>query len=373
MSSAINRAINQWLRDRSLGTVSLRAAACILCLSFALIVRGQSTFGEFVGTVHDPTGSVVPACVVKAVNLGTSATRSTITDASGGYTLVNMEPGDYEISLSAAGFEVTKFSGITLMARQTIRQDANLALARQGQTVNVSVAAEAPINTEVSNIAETKVGRELTDLPVAIYSRASGSTSAITTLTTQPGVETDASGNLSVAGAKPAMLTSSLDGISTISPKGAAPISELFPSFDTIAEIRVSEVNNSAEFGGISDITTISKSGTNSYHGGLYENNQTSSIDARNTFAATIPHLTMNDFGGFLGGPVTVPKLYRGKDHTFFFMSYEGLRRPNQAITIDSLPTAALRTGDLSVYLPKTVVKDPRLKAARLSPTIRYP
>jgi Carboxypeptidase regulatory-like domain len=359
MLIAVDCAINKWLRGGFLGTAQLRAAVCILCLNVSGIVWGQSTFGEFVGTVHDPTGSVVPNCVVKAVNLGTSATRTTLTDASGDYTLVNMEPGDYEISLSAPGFEVTKFSGMTLMARQTIRQDANLALAKQGQTVNVSVAAEAPINTEVSNIAETKVGRELTDLPVAIYSRASGSTSAITTLTTQPGVETDASGNLSVAGAKPAMLTSSLDGISTISPKGAAPISELFPSFDTIAEIRVSEVNNSAEFGGISDITTISKSGTNSYHGGMFENNQTSSIDARNTFAATIPHLTMNDFGGFLGGPVTVPRLYRGKDHTFFFMSYEGLRRPNQAITIDSLPTAALRTGDLSVYLPKTVVKDP--------------
>src|SRR5580658_104971 len=266
MSSAINR----MPRDRFLGIAALRAAACILSLGFS--AWGQSTFGEFVGTVHDPTGSVVPNCVVKAVNLGTSATRTTLTDASGDYTLVNMEPGDYEISISAPGFELTKFSGITLMARQTIRQDANLALAKQGQTVNVSVAAEAPINTEVSNIAETKVGRELTDLPVAIYSRASGSTSAITTLTTQPGVETDSSGNLSVAGAKPAMLTSSLDGISTISPKGAAPISELFPSFDGIAEIRVSGINNTAEFGGVSDITTISKSGSNSYHGGVYEN-----------------------------------------------------------------------------------------------------
>src|ERR1700679_4172743 len=152
MSSATNRAINQWLRDRFPGKASLLAAACVLCLSSSGIVWGQSTFGEFVGTVHDPTGSVVPNCVVKAVNQGTSAARSTLTDAAGDYTLVNMEPGDYEISLSAPGFEVTKFSGMTLMARQTIRQDANLALAKQGQTVNVSVAAEAPINTDVSYI-----------------------------------------------------------------------------------------------------------------------------------------------------------------------------------------------------------------------------
>jgi len=336
-----------------------RAAACVLSLSLVGIAWGQSTFGEFVGTVVDPTGSVIPDCIVKAVNKGTSASRSTLTDGSGGYTLVNMEPGEYEITIQAPGFEPTRFSGLTLTARQTIRQDAHLVLASQGQIVNVNAAAEAPINTEVSSIAETKMGRELTDLPVAIYSRASGSTSAITTLTTQPGVETDGSGNLSVAGAKPAMLTSSLDGISTVSPKGSAPISELFPSFDTIAEIRVSEINNAAEFGGISDITTISKGGTNFLHGGLFENNQTSSLDARNTFAAAVPHLVMNDFGGFVGGPVTVPKLYHGKDRTFFFASYEGLRRPNQAVIIDSLPTAAMRTGDLSLYLPKTVVKDP--------------
>jgi hypothetical protein len=270
-----------------------------------------------------------------------------------------MEPGEYELTITAPGFEGSKISSITLMARQTIRQDAHLAVAAQGQTVNVNAAAEALINTDVSNIAETKIGRELTDLPVAIFSRASGSTSAITTLTTQPGVETDASGNISVAGAKPAMLSSSLDGISTISPKGSAPIAELFPSFDSIAEIRVSEINNTAEFGGISDITTISKSGTNHFHGGLYENNQTSALDARNTFAATVPKLTMNDFGVFLGGPVSVPKVYHGKDHTFFFASYEGLRRPNQAIVIDSVPTPAIRSGDLSAYLPKTVVKDP--------------
>lgn len=335
------------------------SARGLLCLVFLGTVWGQSTFGEFVGTVVDPTGSVVPNCIVKAVNQGTSAARSTLTDASGGYTLVNMEPGAYEITVQSPGFEITRLAGITLQARQTIRLDAHLTLASQGQTVNVDAAAEAPINTEVSNIAETKVGRELTDLPVAIYSRASGSTSAITTLTTQPGVETDAGGNLSVSGAKPSLLSSSLDGISTVSPKGSAPIAELFPSFDTIAEIRVSEINNAAEFGGISDITTISKSGTNAFHGGLFENNQTSSLDARNTFAAAVPHLTMNDFGVFAGGPVTVPKLYRGTDRTFFFASYEGLRRPNQAVVIDSVPTQAMRTGDLSVYLPKTAVKDP--------------
>jgi hypothetical protein len=89
----------------------------------------------------------------------------------------------------------------------------------------------------------------------------------------------------------------------------SAPITELFPSFNGIAEICVSEVNNNAEFGGISDVTTISKSGSNQFHGGSFENHQNSAFAARNTFSDTVPKLIMDDFGG----PVSVPKLYNGR------------------------------------------------------------
>ncbi|HYA18493.1 MAG TPA: TonB-dependent receptor, partial [Bryobacteraceae bacterium] len=205
---------------------------------------------------------------------------------------------------------------------------------------------------EVSNIAENKLGRELTDLPVAISSRSTGSTSAFTTLTTQPGVEVDNNGNLSVAGSRPSMLSMSIDGISSVSPRNSAPIAELFPSFDGIAEIHVSEINNTAEFGGVSDITTISKSGGNSFHGGAYENNQNTDYDARNTFSATVPKLDLNDFGFFIGGPVILPKIYNGHNKTFFFGDYEGLRLPKQTVVAENVPTLAMRQG----ILPSTVI-----------------
>ncbi len=262
----------------------------------AAALFGQSTFGSFVGTVHDPSGGVVAACKITATNTGTGAKRTVITDSSGAYTLVNLEPGTYEISMDSPGFQREIYRNLELDSRQTVRVDGALLVATQSNTVNVSVAGEAPINTEVSNIAETKLGRELNDLPVAIGSRASGSTSAFTTLTTQPGVEIDNSGNLSVAGSKPSMLSISIDGISSMSPRNSAPIAELFPSFDGIAEIRVSEINNSAEFGGISDITTISKSGTNAFTAASYENNQNTDFDARNTFSATVPKLDHERF-----------------------------------------------------------------------------
>jgi hypothetical protein len=251
--------------------------------------------------------------------------------------------------MEAAGFQVVRNAGVELTARQTQRIDGQMKVASQNQTVNVE-AEVATINTEVSNIAETKTGRELVDLPVAIATRSSGSTSPMSTLTTQPGVQTDPNGGISLVGTKPSMLSMSIDGISSMGPRTAGPLVELFPSFNAIAEIRVSEVNNSAEFGGVSDITTISKSGNNSLHGGLFENLQNTALTARNPFSAAVPKLHMNDFGFFLGGPISVPKLYHGRNKTFFFMSYEGLQLPRQQVLVESVPSLAMRSGDLSVY-----------------------
>lgn len=327
----------------------------ILNAVLASIACSQSTYGSFVGTVKDPSGSVVAGCSVTVRNLGTSVSRTATTDSTGNYNVVNLEPGTYEISMEMQGFQKATYSNLPLLARQTVRVDGALVIGTQAQSVEVNTAQEAPINTEVSNIAETKLGRELIDLPVAIASRALGSTSAITTLTTQPGVEVDANGSLSVAGSKPSMLSVSIDGISTMSPRSTAPIAELFPAFDGIAEIRVSEINNTAEFSGINDITTISRAGTNNYHGSLFENHQNSALSARNTFSSTVPKLIMNDYGGSIGGPVRIPHLYNGHDKTFFFLTYEGLRLPRETVLTESVPSLALRRGDLSAYLPKVI------------------
>src|SRR6266852_2027433 len=165
------------------------AVLAIITQLFVGMGWDQSTFGSYVGTVKDPTGSVVAGCKITVKNTGTAAERTATTDQTGSYVLVNIEPGNYEITMEAPGFQKAQFTQLVLTARQTVRIDGNLKLATQTEAVNVSVQAEAPINTEVSNIAETKLGRELIDLPVALGSRASWSTRACTTLTTQPGLE----------------------------------------------------------------------------------------------------------------------------------------------------------------------------------------
>jgi hypothetical protein len=145
------------------------------------------------------------------------------------------------------------------------------------------------------------------------------------------------------------MLSVSIDGISTMNVRTNAPSAELFPSFGTIAEIRVSEINNSAEFGGVSDITTVSKSGTNQLHGGIFENHQNTALNARNPFSSSKTKTIMNNYGVFVGGPVAGPG-YNGRDKTFFFGSYEGLQLPRETFINHSVPSLALRSGDLSVY-----------------------
>jgi len=331
-------------------STGIRVLLASMALACGLgIASGQSTFGTILGSAQDPSGSAVTGGVVTLRNTGTDARRSTLTDSSGNYNVPNLEPGDYEVIFEAPGFQRT-VAKVELLARQTARIDGHLPVATQTETVNVETTGAPTINTEVSNLAETKQGRELVDLPVAIATRGTGSTSPLSTLTTQPGVQTDAAGGISVAGSKPSMLSMSIDGITSTGPRTAGPIVEMFPSFYSIAEIKVSEVNNTAEFGGISDITTISKSGTNQYHGGMFETLQNKDLTARNEFLATKSKLIMNDFGAYFGGPISIPKLYSGKDRTFFFMSYEGLRLPREIAVAETVPSLALRSGDLSAY-----------------------
>jgi hypothetical protein len=341
-----------------------RTVLVALLIALGSSLRAQNTEATVLGTVRDPSGSVVAGATVQLSNQGTGANRSATTDSNGDYRFSGVEIGSYVLKIDATGFQKEEFSKFDLLARESRRLDATLKIGTQAQSVDVQATDVPDVQTDTSNIGETKTGRELVDLPVAIATRAAGSTSPISTLTTQPGVQTDAKGNISVAGGNPSQLSVTIDGISVMGPKAAenGPIAELFPSFYAIEEIRISEVINPAEYGGVADITTITKSGTNSYHGGAFENFQNSEMNASNTFTHTTPTLKMNNFGIYLGGPLSIPKLYDGHNRTFFFGSFEVLRRPNQTIQIQSVPSVAERSGDLSS------LGGPVLAPSRISP-----
>ncbi len=253
------------------------------------------------------------------------------------------------MSIQANGFKDQIFDHLVLQARDTQRIDASLAVGAASQTVEVQAAGDV-ITTDTSGLATTKTTHELVDLPVAVYSRSNGSTSPLLTLSTEPGVQVDDNSNLVIAGTTPALMSFTIDGISSVDVENSGPIAELFPSFNSISEIRVSETNNNAEYSGVADVTTTSRAGTNDYHGGVFENLENTALTAGNPFTGK-PALHMNDFGGFAGGPVRIPHLYNGHDKTFFFGSYEGLRLPREFPLVESFPSLDMRNGNLWDYL----------------------
>jgi hypothetical protein len=308
---------------------------------------GQSTFGTVVGTIRDPSGGIIPAAKVQLVNTGTNAIRETRSSINGSYQFVNVDVGTYQLKVETPGFQNPNIEPFELGARETKHLDIDLTVATETTTVRVESASNVQI--DVSNVAETKGNLELNDLPVAIYTRAQGSTSAFSTLTAQPGVQTDG-GNIIVAGALPSQQSVTVDGISSVGPGAWGPLTELFPSFNAIEEIKISETLNPAEYGGVADITTISRSGTNGFHGGAFENLQNTAFNASDTFSHQVTPVHLNDFGAYVGGPVILPK-YNGHNKTFFFASGELLRLPKSQTNLLSVPTQAMRNGDLSAYL----------------------
>ena len=325
---------------------------CVFVIGLAAPLAAQSTFGAILGTVRDSSGALVVGAQVTLLNNGTTAVRTTATDANGNYAFRNIDVGSYKVTIAAQGFQSESLPGIALTARETRRLDVALKLTGETQTVVVLDDSAAPvITTDVSNLAETKVGDELVQLPVAIYSRSSGSTSPISTLTTEAGVQTDDTGNLAVMGTTAALLSVTIDGISSVGVEYSGPVNEMFPSFNSIEEIRVSESNNNAEFSGVADITTVSKAGTIHYHGGVFENHENTVFNSNNTFALSKPKIIMNDFGGTLGGPLHLKPLFTHDNPGFFFISYEGLRLPRETPMLLSVPSTDMRSGNVTDYL----------------------
>jgi hypothetical protein len=168
-------------------------------------VMAQSTFGSIVGTVKDPAGRVIRGARVTLTNVGTATSRTASSGAQGSYAFLNLEPAHYSVSVAAPGFVSQTFTDVVLQARQVVRVDARLRVGSETTVVTVKGSAAGAVTTDQSSIAETKTGQSLVDLPVAIYSRSTGSTSAYSTLTTQPGVQTDENNNLVIAGSTPAL------------------------------------------------------------------------------------------------------------------------------------------------------------------------
>ena len=248
-------------------------------------------------------------------------------------------------TIAAPGFRQFRATELTLQARARLRVDARLDVGEISQTVEV-VSSAGVIATDTPAIASYLTANKVLDLPANV--RGSGSTSPYALLQTLPGVQADNGLGLSVQGGLPAQSESSVDGISITQVTGNSPNRNQFLSVESINEIRVQGVGNTAEFGQPGDITVISKSGSNDYHGALFWYHQNKAFDARSFGQNVLPAKIGNTFGATAGGPLSIPGLYNGKDRTFFYFTWESLRFPRQSTIQNTVPTAFLKQGDFS-------------------------
>ncbi len=314
----------------------------------------QSTFGSIVGTVEDDSGSVVGDAAIAMKSLDENTSRTATTDASGLFQLLNLRPGSYEVTVSKSGFKDAKSGTLTLDARQQLRVDLKLELAEFTTSVEVSDAA-AIVNTENGTIGDTKKFTQVVQLPM---NYRGGNDSPLTALVAVPGVQQDSNGNMSIGGGTPAQIQYSVDGTSSVNVRQNGALGNMNPSSELISEMKVTQFNNNAEFSQLADVTIITKSGTNAFHGSGFEYLQNSALDATTYGFDSKAHKAYNTFGGSFSGPLQIPHLYKGKDKTFFFADYEANRRRFTTPEVLSVPTAAMRTGDLT-NLPGGPVLDP--------------
>jgi Carboxypeptidase regulatory-like domain/TonB dependent receptor len=333
--------------------------ACLLLVLAARLGIAQSTFGTIVGVVRDQSGASVPEVKVDAQNLDDGIRRSAVSAADGSFQFLNLKPGRYGIEAGKAEFATFKIAALDLNARQTVRADIVLQVAAVGQSVEV-VAAAGSINTENGTLGDTKNFQQVVGLPV---NYRGATTSPLAALATVPGVQEDAQGNVSLSGGTPSQIQYSVDGASTVNIRQNGALGNMNPSSELISEFKVTQFNNNAEFSQAGDVTITTKSGGGQIHGSMFEYLQNSLLDATPYGFDSKAHKAFNTFGGSVSGPVELPHLYNGHDRTFFFADYEGNRRSFSTPQQFSVPTQAMRQGDLS-GLAGTAIIDPFSGAA---------
>ena len=341
--------------------VSIGVAVVVtVALLWAPATKGQSTFGSVRGSTLDQTGSPVPGAQVTLHSLDENTDKTATSNNDGNFLFENLKPGHYKLTAVREGFANAVVDRIELASRQDLRLDVKLAVASQVQTVEVSAATLA-LNTENATLTDSKLNEDITGLP--INSRAVSS-SPLAALAVSPDVVKDSQGNISVGGATAAQVGFSVDGISTASVRSNGALQDAYPSQESIAEMKVTAFNINAQFAQIGDVTFATKSGTNQIHGSAFEYFQDDALDSIiYGFTSKAPKL-FNTFGGSLGGPVMIPKLWDGRTRkTFFFADYEGNRKTTSAPEFLLVPTQAERQGNLTglVNIPGTagVLMDP--------------
>ncbi len=351
----------------------MKLNVCLLtvaALAFSAAAFAQSTYGTIAGVVTDPSGAVVGNAKVEVTNRNTSTVRTVTTNSEGFYEFLSLDPGTYSVAAGAEGFARAEKRDLPLLARELVHADLQLPLAGAAAT---TVEVNAPVVSEQLTRSDSKSGDVINSL--ALNFRATANPSPIVVANLAPGVQSDNGGNITVSGQLPTATSFSLDGVSTQLPRIGGPTRDLFPSVEGIAEFRVNTAGNSAEFSQPTDLTVISRSGTNAFHGGGFWYFQRKDINSADQISGVVPTGDADTFGTSIGGPLSIPGLYNGKDKTFFYFDYEGVRLNSNTSISANTPPAQWRSGDFSgagspIVDPKTGQPFPgnKIPSSRINP-----
>lgn len=307
---------------------------------------------SLVGTVVDSSGSVVVGAKVTAVEESTKVAYPGVTDAHGSYSIKFIAPGTYNITVDQAGFTKLTKTGTIVPIDEAVRTDFTLKVGAESDSVTVS-ASTPPIPTDDATLGETFDTKAVQDLPLIGHNALEiAATASNVTIGPSSGYNGVPPGEDFIgAGQREIQSSMTLDGVSIMN--NLITLAPARPSSDMISEVQVQSGNYPAQYGSYLGlhVNLVSKSGTNDLHGAVYDYIQNTALDAHQFFDAPgSPKLIQhyNQYGFDLGGPVYFPKLYNGRNRTFFFASYEKLNQISQSSSIASSLTPAERAGDFS-------------------------
>src|ERR1019366_9618110 len=321
--------------------LSVCIIAAITSLS-TIPVSAQVERGRMVGRIVDPQDASVVGASVKITNAETNITQSAVTDDSGNFVITPVQAGVYSLSVTAVGFDTIVSSNIQVQVGQIVRQDLKLRIGSATTTIEVTTAQQL-LTTDSATVGQVITNQQLTDLPLngrgffrlaeltpgAALLPATGNSLAI-----RPEI---VDGN-TISGIRGSATSFLMDGVDVSEQHQGGTFIQT--SIDALREFSIQQSPYSSEFnrGGAFFNATV-KSGTNRFHGGIFEFIRNDKLDARNYFALTRQILKRNQFGGDLGGPLTIPHIYDGKDRTFFFFNFEGQRLRQGLIFNSTVPS----------------------------------
>ena len=300
----------------------------------------QSTRGILVGTVSDPSGAAVAGALVTVTNQGTNLFEKTETGADGQYTVTNLDPGVYQVAVTASGFRGSTTRDIIINVSQTARQNVQLTVGDVATTVEVQASAPV-VQSETSSIASVVDNRQIQTIPL------NGRSNIFNLLSLAPGVMRTGQNPIIGGGVWFGSTNMTIDGVSNID-TGNERLSPRRLRLNLSANSASFRMAPQAEYGrGGAQVVVATRAGTNETHGSLFAFNRNAALSAKNFFATNLPTppFNRNEFGGSLGGRII-------RDKLFYFGSYEGLRHRESITNFLALPTVALKSGNFAGLAP---------------------